>query len=84
MKEFEVKRFFDSYSKKNHRERKAFLQALQCQGLRITDIACYAYPEASGIKHVFFYFEGEKEPVPYFMLEKEILLKIQDLIYEKV
>ena len=84
MKEFEVKRFFDSYSKKNRRERKVFLQALQCQGLRITDIAYYAYPEAPGIKHVFFYFEGEKEPVPYFMLEKEILLKIQDLIYEKV
>lgn len=84
MKEFDVKRFFDSYSKKNRRERKAFLQALQSQGLHITDIACYAYPEAPGIKHVFFYFEGEKEPVPYFMLEKEVLLKIQDLVNEKV
>lgn len=84
MKEFDVKRFFDSYSKKNRRERKAFLQALQSQGLHITDIACYTYSEAPGIKHVFFYFEGEKEPVPYFMLEKEVLLKIQDLVNEKV
>lgn len=84
MKEFDVKRFFDSYSKKNRRERKAFLQALRCQGLHITDIACYTYSEAPGIKHVFFYFEGKKEPVPYFMLEKEVLLKIQDLLKENV
>ena len=84
MKEFDIKRFFDSYSKKNRRERKVFLQALQCQGLRITDIACYTYPEAPGIKHVFFYFKREKEPLPYFMLKKETLLKIQDLLNENV
>lgn len=80
MREFDVKRFFSLFSTMSSQERKSFLQALSAY--RITDIECYTYPEVPGIKHVFFYFDGKKEAVPYFMLEKELLLQIQELIEE--
>lgn len=50
-------------------ECKSFLQILS--DLQITNIECYFYPEVPDIKHVFFYFDGEKDAVPYFMLEKK-------------
>ena len=78
MKEFNVKRFFELYSQMSKQECKSFLCTLH--DLHIINIECYTYSEAPGIKHIFFYFDGEKDAIPYFMLEKETLLQIQELL----
>ncbi len=73
MKEFDINLFFDTYTHASTKERKAFLERLRHAGINIQKIECYTYPEARGIKHVFFHFQGKEEPVPYFLVEKDIL-----------
>lgn len=45
--------------------------------LAIVRIQPYAYSEAPGIKHLFFYFEGSREAVPYFLLEPSVWQTVQ-------
>ena len=50
--------------------------------LPIVRIQPYAYSEAPGIKHLFFYFEGSREAVPYFLLEPSVWQTVQKEIME--
>lgn len=43
----------------------------------------YAYSEAPGIKHLFFYFEGSREAVPYFLLEPSVWQTVQRELMEE-
>ena len=49
----------------------------------IVRIQPYAYSEASGIKHLFFYFEGSREAVPYFLLESSVWQAVQRELMEE-
>ena len=72
------------YKQLTKRQRQKLLATLQSQGLNIVKIEAYEYPDAPGIKHLFFYFsEDSKKAIPYFMLETEIWEKIQLSIMEK-
>ena len=48
----------------------------------IVRIQPYAYSEAPGIKHLFFYFEGSREAVSYFLLESSVWQAVQKEIME--
>jgi hypothetical protein len=40
-------------------------------------IEAYKYANATGIKHLFFYFaEDSRKAIPYFMLDSEVWKKI--------
>lgn len=80
MEKSDVNILFDKCSKMSARERRKLTAALQAEGIGIVRIECYAYPDAPGIKHVFFYFQGSREPVPYFMLDEALLAKIREII----
>ena len=80
MERFDINEFFDACRKMDKHERKLFIETLRRHGLDIADISCYTYPDAPGIRHVFFYFDGGSPPVPYFMLEKDLLAKVQEFL----
>lgn len=64
------------------RQRKRLVASLRGQGIPLRDIRPFVYPEAPGIKHIFLYFEGKDEAVPYFEVEKEMWCRISLAIME--
>ena len=65
---------YKSLTKKQQRE---IIDTLQSQGINIVKNEAYEYPDAPGIKYLFFYFkEDSKKAVPYFMLDSEVLEKM--------
>lgn len=52
--------------------RKQLVQTIRQGGIPLRDIRPYAYPQAPGIKHVFLYFDGQSEPVPYFEADSQV------------
>lgn len=78
---YDINTIFTKYKQLTKKQRQQLLAALQSQGINIVKIEAYEYADASGIKHLFFYFEEDrKKAVPYFMLEKEIWKEIQQCI----
>ena len=84
MKKFYIDKVYNAYISLDKKQRQDLLQRLNHLGIPVTRIEAYTYPEAPGIKHLFFYLEGSSEPMPYFLLEEEQLEKIQELIYSFV
>lgn len=77
MKSYDIDTLYQKYKSLNKRQRVRLLSRLQAQGIAIVRIQPYAYSEASGIKHLFFYFEGSREAVPYFLLESSVWQAVQ-------
>lgn len=80
MKKFYIDKVYNAYISLDKKQRQDLLQRLNLLGIPVTKIEAYTYPEAPGIKHLFFYLQERNEPVPYFLLEKEQLEKIQEQI----
>lgn len=81
MKKFDIDKVYNTYIGLNNKQRKGLIKQLNSLDINITKIEAYTYHEAPGIKHLFFYLKGNKQPVPYFLLEEEQLEKIQEQIY---
>lgn len=80
MKKFDINKVYNAYIGLNAKQRKDLIRQLNLLGIPVTKIEAYTYPETPGIKHLFFYLKGNKQPVPYFLLEEEQLEKIQEQI----
>lgn len=80
MKKFDINKVYNAYIGLNANQRKDLISQLNLLGIPVTKIEAYTYPEAPGIKHLFFYLKDNKQPVPYFLLEEEQLEKIQEQI----
>ncbi len=81
MRKFDIDKVYNAYISLDKKQRQDLLQRLNLLGIPVTKIEAYTYPEAPGIKHLFFYLQERNEPVPYFLLEEEQLEKIQEQIY---
>lgn len=81
MKKFDINKVYNAYIGLNANQRKGLIRQLNLLGIPVTKIEAYTYPEAPGIRHLFFYLKGNKQPVPYFLLEEQQLEKIQEQIY---
>lgn len=77
MKSYDIDTLYQKYKSLNKRQRVRLLSRLQARGIAIVRIQPYAYSEAPGIKHLFFYFEGSREAVPYFLLESSVWQAVQ-------
>lgn len=80
MKKFDINKVYNAYIGLNAKQRKDLIRQLNLLGIPVTKIEAYTYPEAPGIKHLFFYLKDNKQPVPYFLLEEQQLDNIQELI----
>lgn len=80
MKKFDINKVYNAYIGLNAKQRKDLIRQLNLLDIPITKIEAYTYPETPGIKHLFFYLKGNKQPVPYFLLEEQQLDNIQELI----
>lgn len=80
MKNFDINKVYNAYIGLNANQRKDLMRQLNLLGIPVTKIEAYTYHEAPGIKHLFFYLKGNKQPVPYFLLEEQQLEKIQEQI----
>lgn len=80
MKKFYIDKVYNAYIGLDAKQRKDLIRQLNSLDIPVTKIEAYTYPEAPGIKHLFFYLEGSSEPMPYILLEEEQLEKIQELI----
>lgn len=83
MKSYDIDTLYQKYKSLNKRQRVRLLSRLQAQGIAIVRILPYAYSEAPGIKHLFFYFEGKREAVPYFLLESSVWQTVQRELMEE-
>lgn len=78
MKQFDIERVYEAYTKLDKAQRKELIARLNAEGIPVLRIEAYIYKDAPGIKHLFFYLEGHKETVPYFMMDKEVLDIVQN------
>lgn len=83
MKSYDIDTLYQKYKSLNKRQRNLLLSRLQARGIAIVRIQPYAYSEAPGIKHLFFYFEGSREAVPYFLLEPSVWQMVQTVLMEE-
>lgn len=80
MNKFDINKVYNAYIGLNAKQRKDLIRQLNLLDIPVIKVEAYTYPEAPGIKHLFFYLKGNKQPVPYFLLEEEQLEKIQNRI----
>ena len=78
MKQFDIERVYEAYTKLDKAQRKELIERLNVEGIPVSKIEAYTYKDAPGIKHLFFYLEGNKEALPYFMMNKEVLELVQN------
>ena len=71
MKKFYIDKVYNAYVGLDAKQRKDLICQLNSLDIPVTKIEAYTYPEAPGIRHLFFYLNGNKQPVPYFLLEEE-------------
>lgn len=75
---YDINTIYTKYKQLTKKQRQQLLAAIQSQGINIVKIEAYEYADASGIKHLFFYFaEDSKKAIPYFMLDSEVWEQIQ-------
>lgn len=80
----DINTIYTKYKQLSKKQRQQLLTALQSQGINIVKIEAYEYSDAPGIKHLFFYFaEGSKKAIPYFMLDNEVWEQIQSYIIQE-
>lgn len=80
MKKFDINKVYNAYIGLNAKQRKDLIRQLNSLDIPVTKIEAYTFPEVPGIRHLFFYFKGNSNPVPYFLLEEQQLDNIQELI----
>ena len=74
---YDINTIYTKYKQLTKKQRQQLLVALLSQGINIVKIEVYEYSDASGIKHLFFYFaEDSRKAIPYFMLDSEVWKKI--------
>lgn len=78
MKQFDIERVYEAYTKLDKAQRKELIARLNAEGIPVLRIEAYTYKDAPGIKHLFFYMKGSKDAVPYFMMDKKVLDIIQN------
>lgn len=80
---YDINTIYTKYKQLTKKQRQQLLAALQAQGINIVKIEAYEYADATGIKHLFFYFtEDSKKAIPYFMLDYNTWEKIlNEIIY---
>ena len=75
---YSIKDIYAHYKSLTKKQRSEVLASLQSQGINIIRIEAYEYHDAPNIKHLFFYFEEDRnKAVPYFMLDKDVWEQIQ-------
>lgn len=79
---YDIDTVYQKYKSLSKRQRVRLLSLLHAQGLAIVRIEPYVYSEAKGIKHLFFYFEGSSEAVPYYLLEPFVWQTVQTILME--
>lgn len=82
MKKFYIDKVYNAYVGLDAKQRKDLIRQLNSLDIPVTKIEAYTYPEAPGIRHLFFYLKGNKQPVPYFLLEEEILQMFTTELYK--
>lgn len=82
-KQFDINIFYEKYNGMSSSERKAYILRLRQAGINIRKIECFSYSEAPGIKHTLFTFDNSNESISYFMLDREMLLKITKILLEE-
>lgn len=82
MKKFYIDKVYNAYIGLDAKQRKDLIRQLNSLDIPVTKIEAYTYPEAPGIRHLFFYLKGNKQPVPYFLLEEEILQMFTTELYK--
>lgn len=82
MKQFDIEKVYNAYCRLSKSQRKAVLSQLNKKGMHLTAIEVYTYPEAPGCKHLFFHFKDSDEAVPYYLLTKEQLMLVQDILLD--
>lgn len=70
MDNYDINILYEKHMQLEKKEHKRLFDSLHIQEIDIEKIEPYVYSEALGIKHLFFYFKGRKEAVPYYWLEK--------------
>lgn len=81
---YDINTIYSQYKQLTKKQRQHLLATLQLQGIDIVKIEAYEYPDAPGIKHLFFYFSGDsKKAIHYFMLDGKVWEKIQLCIMEE-
>ena len=80
MKKFYIDKVYNAYVGLDAKQRKDLICQLNSLDIPVTKIEAYTYSEAPGIRHLFFYFRGNSNSVPYFLLEEQQLDNIQELI----
>lgn len=80
MNVFNIDKVYNAFCRLDKAQRKDFIARLNAEDIPVSKIEAYIYKDAPGIKHLFFYLEGNKEAVPYFLLEERQLYYIQKLI----
>ena len=74
---YNIKDIYAHYKSLSKKQQREIIDTLQSQDINIVKIEAYEYPDAPGIKYLFFYFkEDSKKAVPYFMLDSEVLEKM--------
>lgn len=82
MKKFYIDKVYNAYISLDAKQRKDLIRQLNSLDIPVTKIEAYTYPEAPGIRHLFFYFKGNKQPVPYFLMEEKILQMFTTELYK--
>lgn len=82
MKKFYIDKVYNAYVSLDAKQRKDLIRQLNSLDIPVTNIEAYTYPEAPGIRHLFFYFKGNSNLVPYFLLEEEILQMFTTELYK--
>lgn len=78
---YDINTIYSYYKGLTKKQRQHILVNIQSQGLDVVKIEAYEYPDAQGIKHLFFYFsENRKKAIPYFMLNNKVWEEIQHCI----
>lgn len=81
---YNIKDIYAHYKSLTKKQQREIIDTLQSQDINIVKIEAYEYADASGIKHLFFYFEEDrKKAVPYFMLDSEVWEKMQQCIMQE-
>lgn len=80
MKLFDIDKVYNAYISLDRKQRKDLIKQLNSLGIPVTKIEAYTYPQAPGIRHLFFYLKGNEHPIPYFLLTERQLKEIQNLL----
>lgn len=80
MKDFDIELVYNIYKQLSKLQRKQLLRLLNEQEIFITQIEAFTYQEAPGIKQMFLHFRNKKEAIPYYLLEPDVLRKIQAIL----